>query len=224
MLTKITDGIWVAHQPLKVVGVELGARMTVISLSGDEGLFVHSPISPTDELVAELKRIGPVKHVIAPNLFHHLFIGDFKKHFPEAKLYCAPGLEKKRQDVKFDAVIDENGVYPWSKDFKHHIVGGFPLGNEVVFFHERLRTLVVTDLGLYICDEHPLLTRLLFKCMGMFKKFGWSRSERWLFVRNNELFNSSLAKIRRWNFDRIILSHGRIVETGGHHAFEHGYG
>lgn len=223
MLIQIENGLWVVDQPLRLLGVELGARMTVVALSGDNGLLVHSPVKITDEIFDELKKIGEVKHIVAPNLFHHLYAGNCKKHFPNAKMYCAPGLELKRRDLSFDEVIQENKKYIWSQDLQHHVVEGSPLCNEVVFFHPKFKTLIVTDLGLHICEDRPPFTRFCFKLMGMFKKFGWSRLENWIFVRDHQRFNLSLAKIETWNFEKIILSHGKVILQGGKRIFEQGF-
>lgn len=43
-------GLWTFHQPLSVLGAEIGTRMTVIRLENG-GLLVHSPIRLTADLV-----------------------------------------------------------------------------------------------------------------------------------------------------------------------------
>ncbi|GGA40615.1 DUF4336 domain-containing protein [Okeania sp. KiyG1] len=72
MLRKIDCNIWVAEQPLRFLGLDVGTRMTVISLKNGE-LAVISPIKVDKKIIEQLKEIGNVKHIIAPNLFHHLF-------------------------------------------------------------------------------------------------------------------------------------------------------
>ena len=53
MLRQLDRDLWVAEQPLRFVGLEIGARMTVVRLP-DGRLVVHSPIGYTDELGREV--------------------------------------------------------------------------------------------------------------------------------------------------------------------------
>jgi hypothetical protein len=101
-LRQLAPDLWVAEAPLRFLGLELGARMTVIRLAGPN-LFVHSRIAATLELLREVRDLGTVAHIVAPNCFHHLFVGDWQRAFPEASLYGAPGLERKRPDLKIAA-------------------------------------------------------------------------------------------------------------------------
>ncbi len=224
MLRKFADNIWIADQSLTFFGLEMGARMTVVAIDGTKDLLIHSPIRPTDELLTEIDRLGIVKHILAPNLFHHLYIDGFKQNYPEAKLYCAPGIETKRSDIQFDEVIEEDKEYPWSHVAEHHLVLGCPRSNEVVLFFRDQKTLLVTDLGINIHENSPWMTRTVFKAMGMFKTFGWSRFEKWLFIRDRDRFAASTAKILRWDFDKIILSHGQLVQDNGRSLFSKAFG
>ena len=77
-MQELAPDLWVADSPLRFLGLEMGARMTVIRLP-DGKLLLHSPIAPTAELVREVEALGPVAYLIAPNKFHHLFVGDWLK-------------------------------------------------------------------------------------------------------------------------------------------------
>ena len=106
MLRKIDTNIWVDEQPLKFWQLEIGTRMTIIRLSSGE-LIVISPIQVDEKTIQEINEIGNVGFIIAPNLFHHLFVSEFKDIYPEAKLWIAPGLELKRADLKCDRLMNE---------------------------------------------------------------------------------------------------------------------
>ncbi|MFL5348211.1 MAG: DUF4336 domain-containing protein [Hyalangium sp.] len=75
MLRKLDENLWVAEQPLNYMGLAVGTRMTVIRLA-DGGLWLHSPIRPTPPLREAVEALGPVRFLVAPNKYHHLFIGD----------------------------------------------------------------------------------------------------------------------------------------------------
>ena len=79
MLEAIADDIWTIAAEFKVFGLlQLNGRATVIRLS-DGSLWVHSPTSLTDELKAQLDALGPVRHLVAPSLFHHLYVGVWRE-------------------------------------------------------------------------------------------------------------------------------------------------
>jgi hypothetical protein len=50
MLREIDEGIWVAEQPLRYLGLSVGTRMTVVRLANRE-LAVISPIQASDVIV-----------------------------------------------------------------------------------------------------------------------------------------------------------------------------
>ena len=47
------------------------------------------------DIKEELNKLGTVKYLISPNSIHHLYMQDWKKEYPNAKIYSSPGLEKK---------------------------------------------------------------------------------------------------------------------------------
>lgn len=212
-MTNFAENTWIFERELKFAGIEVGARMTIIDL-GSGKLFVHSPIGLTDKIKSEIRSLGKVAYVVAPNRMHHLFIKDFKSEFPDAKFYCAPSLEKKRSDFSFDGVISDDQTFPWNPVVKHKFVEGAPFYNEVVFFDSRTKTLVLTDLAAHICESKSLVTRMFLKTIGSFGHFGWTAIEKLLFIRNRRLFYKSIGEILTWDFDRVIMAHGVPVTTG----------
>jgi hypothetical protein len=71
MLRQLAQDLWVAEQPLKYFGLEVGTRMTVVRLQGNQ-LMVISPITPQDTIIEQLNQLGTVRYLVAPNLYHHL--------------------------------------------------------------------------------------------------------------------------------------------------------
>jgi len=96
MLKKFGHEIWTADGPdVAVVGFHYPTRMAVMRLS-DGSLFIWSPIQLADSLRLEVDAVGQVRHIIAPNSLHHLFLPEWELAYPGAKVYAAPGLRKKR--------------------------------------------------------------------------------------------------------------------------------
>src|SRR5690606_17041663 len=104
-LRALDQDLWIADQPLRFLGLELGARMTVVRFGGDR-LVLHSPIARSPSLEAELAVLGRPAILIAPNRFHHLYVGDWQAVHPEASLLVAPGLVRKRPDLRAAPPLD----------------------------------------------------------------------------------------------------------------------
>jgi hypothetical protein len=207
------NGLWIWEQYLKVYGIELGMRMTAVSCS--DGVFIHSPVRPTSAIVSDLSDLGQVSWVVAPNKWHHLYVQDFKNHFPAAKFYCAPGLEKKRPDFHFNDVITNEQRFPWNTELSHLLIEGVPMYNEVVFFHPKTKTLLVTDLAVHIRKTNSLRTKLWLTLLGSYGHFGWSTIEKFVFIKDKVAFRRSLDRLMDFDFDRVIMAHGEVVEKDG---------
>jgi len=221
MLTELAPDLFVTERALRFGGLNIGTRMTVVRLAGGE-LFLHSPVSLDLELRRELEGVGKVRFVVAPNKMHHLFAGVYKEAWPDAELYCAPGLEEKRADISWHTSLGDRAPAAWSGQLGQVLFEGFPVANEVVFFHPPTRTLVVTDLAFHIGEESPALTRLGFRLLGAYKNFGPTVMER-ILIRDRAAARASLERILAWDFERVIVAHGSVLAKGGREALRKGY-
>lgn len=213
-LNPIAPDIWEATDTLTPPGTELDVRMVVIRLR-DGSLWVHSPIKASDALLAQLRQLGIVRHIVAPNRFHHLFVTKFAEAFPDARLYAAPGLAEKRPDIAFHEVMEDGATYAWSTEILHRCVRGFPAANEVVFFHGATRTLILTDVAFNLQRPLSFIKSLPHRIMGIYGGFAASRSTRFLFIKDKAAFRASMEPVLAWDFDRITVAHGSIVPSGG---------
>lgn len=213
--------LWVTESPLRFVGLEVGARMTVIRLR-DSKLLLHSPIAASQELLREVRELGTVEYIVAPNRLHHLFVGEWQAEFPAASVYVAPGLDSKRADLRIAGILGRETEPGWRGEVDEVAVEGFPLANEVVFFHRPSATLILSDLAYNIGPGSPLATRAMFRLVGGYGQVGPSILER-LLVRDRVAFRRSLERILEWPFERVVVAHGEISETGGREEFLRGY-
>jgi uncharacterized protein DUF4336 len=146
MLKEFGPGIWSADGPdVAVLGFHYPTRMTAIRML-DGSLFIWSPTQLTDRLRAEVDAVGQVRHIVAPNSLHHLFLREWKRAYPGAKAYAAPGLRKKRRDVVFDADLGGAPRPDWVGEIDQVLMHGNLITTEVVFFHVRSGTVLFTDL------------------------------------------------------------------------------
>lgn len=228
MLRAIDKNIWVGEQPLKYLGLNVGTRMTVIRLVTGE-LVVISPIQVDSITINQLNSIGNVNYIIAPNLYHYLFATDFKSIYPKAQFWATPGLEFKRTELPIDKILsfDErsslNGVdYLLFDGFKTLDTNGYSLLNECVFFHQESHTLVLTDTAYYFDESFSLTTQLAAKLIGSYKKLRPSLLER-IATGELEKVKLSVQKVLSWDFNRVVMAHGSIVESDAKQKFREGY-
>ncbi len=211
-LTKIAEELWSTTRKLRFFGVETGARMTIARLPGG-GLFVHSPVTLSDALRAEVDALGPVACVVAPSLFHHLAIDGWQRAYPDARFTCCPGLEKKRADLRWDGVLGDDAEPEWRGALEQVHFAARALENEVVFFHAPTRSLICAD-AVFNLSAHPSrFTRTVGFLMGNHSP-GATWIERFL-IRDRAGAREQIDRMLAWRPERIVLAHGALVPTDG---------
>lgn len=215
-LTPFAPSIWVGEGPVvPFVGFPYPTRMAVVRLA-DGGLFVWSPIALTPDLKAAVAGLGPVRFLVSPNALHHLFLGDWKAAYPEARVYASPGLRKKRQDIAFDADLGDAPDRGWAGDLDQVMLSGGAL-DEVVFFHRASRTVIFTDMienfppG-WFTGWRGVVARL----DGIVQPHpGAPREVRLSFLFHRRRARAALTRILAWPIERVIVAHGDMVQSDG---------
>lgn len=215
----IVDG---PFEYLTVAGVTLPlpftTRMTVARLSNGD-LFFHSPIKFDAKLAEELQILGRVRHLVSPNQFHYAHIGEWAKAFPEAIAWASPRVRQRARarhiDVEFARDLHEIPPEEWRREIDQTL---FPGGyfKEFIFFHKASRTLILTDtiinfeLG-KIAEPWRTATRLTGMYYPHGRIFFGMRLPLLLYRQKRK---AVIARIRSWQPQRIILSHGRCFDAG----------
>jgi hypothetical protein len=220
-LRQLAENLWIADRPQTFYGLPVGTRMTVIRLAGGR-LLLHSPVELDDGLRAELDALGRVAYAVAPNRVHHLHAGEVARHYPGTRLWIGPGLERKRPDLVYEAVLDDDPPPEWRDEVGQVFFRGRPYENEVVFFHRASRTLVICDLAFNFGPGTPTPTRILMKLLRSYGRLGPSTLDPWL-IKDRGAARESLERILAWDFDRIIVTHGDVLDAGGHDILRSGY-
>lgn len=208
-LVSVADNVWVLDQPLRfpLLG-DLGTRMTILRLS-DRSLMLISPVKFGEEVKQELKQLGEVKYIVAPNAFHHLYLSLARSAFPGTKAYGPIKLRFKRRDVVFAEFLDPAKRYPWSEEVDMLLFPGRDDNDEFVFFHKATRTLIVADLVFNVADGHSFFSRLLLRAnqaIGL----GMTRIGKRVF-KDREKLRDNLRTLIQWKPERLVLSHGDLV-------------
>lgn len=216
-LRQLHADLWVCPVPYWAMGLPLGRQLVVVRLPGG-GLWIHSPVLMTGELRREIAALGEVRHVVGPNLWHDECLREFQAEHPGALFHAAPGLARQKRDVRFGAELSDQPHADWAGVIQQHLVRGMPKMNEVVFFHAASRSLIIADLAFNFGPDGPRWFAALMWAYGAWNHFGPTPLEKWL-MRDKAAVRDSLDRVLEWDFDRVIVGHGRNVETGGRQAF-----
>ena len=217
MLRRIDSNLWVADQPLKFLGLEVGTRMTVIKLAHNS-LVLISPVAINSELHQQLDAVGQVKYLVAPNLFHYLYLAQAQQLYPDAQAIAPPGLTDKQPNLEIDKILIQERI-EFNDELKYTLLEGFQVFvppkiavvNEIVFYHSRTKTLIITDSAFNFDRTYPLLTQLATRALGSYGVLKPSWLEK-IAVKDKLKLKHSIEQIFQWDFQRIIMAHGQIIE------------
>ena len=115
------------------------------------------------------------------------------------------------KDVHFHGVVEANSR-PFGDDVVLLPLSCIPFSNEVIVLHKPSRTLIVTDLVFNISPSAPWLTRAAMRCLCGYPGCRTTLIER--VGMRREVARRELSVLADWDFERVIMAHGDIVEVG----------
>ena len=207
-LEPLGQDLWHVESTVRLgPGIVFPSRMTVVKLPSG-GLWLHSPVALSDEVVAQLEELGPVEHLVAPNLFHHMFMAAAQERFPDARTWCAPGLREKISKLSFDEVLTDEAPAAWSDTIDQRVLHGTGF-MEVVFLARPSATIVFTDLFFNMSGELPTwATKILVKMVGAYGRPAQSRLAKSM-IKDRPIAGAALqAALDTWDFDAALVAHG----------------
>jgi hypothetical protein len=146
----------------------------------------------------------------------------YRAAFPAAELFSEPGLDRKRRDLAFEGLLGSTPDPRWSDDLDQAAVLGHRFVTEIAFLHRSTRSLIVGDLCFRIGESAPKATRALARAMGAYRQLRPPPMFRWG-LRNRTAARRSVDRILDWDFDRIIVGHGELLESDGRNALRKAY-
>lgn len=202
---------------VRFYGFPYPTRMIVIKLSNGD-LWVHSPTKANKDLKQELADLGKVKHLVAPNKLHHLFLPEWIHAYPDAITYAAPGLANKRKDIQFNMALSDKPEASWADEIDQTIFKGSPAMEEVIFFHKPSSTLILTDLiENFNPDTLNQWQAMLAWFAGILSPNGKTPLD-WrltFFFGSKKQAIASLDQLLAWKPDNVVMSHGECIIGGG---------
>lgn len=215
-MTPFGEGLWIVDGPIVTgaAGFPFPTRMAVVRLP-DSGLWIWSPVALTAELKSKLAALGPIRHLVAPNSLHYMFLSQWADAFPAAHVYAAPGLTPKTAGTVIDQVLSDEPVPEWGDQIDHVIWRGNSITTEVMFYHRPSRTVLITDMVQQIPAELyygwrswvAALDLMTGKVPSVPRKFR-------IATRDRHAARAAVSRILDWPSQRLVLAHGPPYQTG----------
>ncbi|KAJ7138431.1 hypothetical protein C8R43DRAFT_1131978 [Mycena crocata] len=150
--------------------------------------------------MAKIDELGPVNYIVSPDAVHHLFLGEFKKAYPSAKLIApAATVERADKTLTFDGV--------WVGIHQKRSMGSKTMRIESCYF-SGFKT---TSSGAI-----PLIGNFT-PSSWLHGKFASAMGE------DKATMKRDVKTVADWNFTHIIPCHGDVIETGGKEAWLNAY-
>lgn len=214
----VAENVWIIDSgPMRPGGIPMPVRMTVVRLDNGD-LLLHSPTQVTDALIAALQPLGPVRHLVAPNIAHWTYVAGWQARFPDAVTWGAPGLRDRRQvraaGLRIDHDLAEEAPDAWRDEIEQGVIRGAGFA-EVYLFHRASRTLMLTDLVQHLRSRRlPIATRVFSRLAGT-EAGGTPRYLRLaLYLRYGEVA-ATLRAMLALTPERVIFAHGAWFDRDG---------
>jgi len=220
-MTPWTDGVWLASDPVRIVGMRLSATMALLRL-GDGSLLVYSPVALTPERRAAVEALGRVAHVYAPSLYHHRWAVDWAAAFPSARVHAPARLAKREPDLRIDRALGSAAEPAFTGVLDEVHIDGCRL-DETVLFYRPARTLVVADLVHNVGRPDGAWARLYTRAMGFYDRVALSRMLRWAAFSDRAAARKSLDAVLALPLERLVVGHGEPLAAGAKEALAAAY-
>jgi len=86
----VDRGVWVLDKYFVIARRRASVRMTILRFG--DGLLFYSPVEMSGEERTAVEALGPVHAIVAPNLYHHLFLRAAIEAWPDARVLVPDGL------------------------------------------------------------------------------------------------------------------------------------
>jgi hypothetical protein len=219
-LEQLGPELWIADGGVvSFFGYDYPTRMAVVRLD-DGGLWLWSPIEPEPALVAEVRALGPVRHLVSPNKLHHLFLAAWKAEFPDARLWGTSSTVARFPALDFSGTLTDDAPSDWAGQIDQYHFANSRFLDEIVFFHRKSRTAIIADLSqpfseAFLERHWPLWLRWVARRIGMVEGWGYPPIELRLTFRHRDAARAKLRALIEEGPERIVVAHGEIARSGG---------
>ncbi|KAM5346537.1 hypothetical protein ACJ41O_009542 [Fusarium nematophilum] len=249
VIRNVTPNVVTFSVPFSRFGkVKIGGRGTLVKLTSG-GLAVFSPVALTEATKAKVAEMGgDVRYIVALDFEHHIFISEWAKQYPSAKIVGPEGLPEKRAKQQDDPKIggeefavvfkkqDKRDIRidpEFDADFDYEYVDGHA-NLEIVFFYKPDRVLIQADLlfNLPPTEQYSKVPEAERPQDGVTGKvfasiqtprgdIKWLKRFNWYVgAKDRNSFNASIERIVQWDFVTNIPCHGDVMEGDAKELFQ----
>jgi len=253
VMRTLAPGLTTFSMPFLRFGkIRFGIRCCVVTLSSGS-LLVYGPVPLSPLVTSTLPTLGngKVAYIVAPDIEHHMSIGPWKQQFPEARVIGPEGLREKRakqgnEDVPIDyiftkgdkAAVEASLPEEVKRDVEVEYMDGHA-NQEICFFHKPTKSLLAADVifNLPVKEQWSKVdppTRaetdgswILNKITLLFTSAHGSRQRYfvdWILAKDKASVKKSVERMLGWGFERVVVAHGEVIETGGSTILRKVYG
>ncbi len=197
--------ITLIRSTVKLPLLNLPVCSPVVDLNGVK--IIISPGSQVSD--QDYQKLDGITDLIAPNLLHSAGIKKALDKFPVANVWGAPGIKKLKPHINWHSEIDTKN-WPFSSELQAYMIEGAPALNEIVFYHKKSKTLIVTDLCFNMTQITGLGALVLLNIFGTYRRFAISRLMH-MFVKDQQAFGDSIRSLMNLDFENLIVGHGEPV-------------
>lgn len=217
-MTRLDDQLWIKRYPLSVLGTQHGRNVTVIRLtSGKTVIHSMAPFPASD--AESIRQLGPPGWLVESMLLHDTYAQEGRATFPGVPFLGPPGFSEV---VGFPTEPLSPAPAEWAGEIEVIPIEGAPKLQEHAVLHLPSRTLIVADLIFNFRADERGWDRFFHRHIAGFLRYpGMSRIFR-LFIKDREAFRASIARVMAWDFDRIIVGHGEVIERDGKALLQRG--
>ena len=226
-MTPFGSDLWLVDGPAVTgaAGFRFPTRMAVIRLQGDGGLWVWSPVALTRDIRGAVDALGPVRHLVAPNSLHHMFLAEWAAAYPEARVHAAPGLTEKVAGTAIHSILGDAPDPAWAEVVDQVVVRGNRITTEVVFFHHPSATVLMTDLVQQIPQGWYSGWRAVVARLDLMTAATPSVPRKFrVATTGRAAARDAVGRILEWPAERLVMAHGAPVPSGGRDVLRHAFG
>ena len=190
------------------MGSKGSVRMVVIETS--TGVILYSPVALDDAAKAQIAGLGPVRTIIAPNLFHYMSLRAGIAAYPDAAVYVPEGLAERIGPVDRAVVIGPNAPLDLGPDIEPFTFSGHAI-HETALYHRPSKTLITADLIYHYTRDQRPVERAMFWLIGCYGAPKIAFYHRFA-IRSKASVRELIDQVSGWDVQRIVMCHGRIYE------------
>lgn len=228
VIREVAKDVWTFSRPFARYGIlPMGGRSTAVKLS-DGGVWVLASTPLTAETKSRIDELGRVKYIVNADAVHYLYLAEFQRAYPDAKLIGVADTLKRLNDrtIRFDGLWGRDPPsteYGFENDIKHCYFSGFR-NKDVAFLHVASKSLIEADLLLNLPAKEQYSKCSSWIPQATLKPNSWAHLKvlQGLAI-DIEAMKRDARKVASWDFERIIPCHGDVIERDGNKAWREAY-